>query len=192
MKKEGGFADEQIRESVKTDSKSVVSFTSNLISSTPKKDEESRGVDPSTSQDRWQGETSFFPGQTNQYAQRNPMMKTNERQSQIQFEQEADETRYGSGRGMKYNPPTSWGSGWDPYACSTEWTDFPKYGYKLEDRGKVISKFAHKSEKLKDCESIPQFLETLEKCFALSYYKSKGQIQNSGLFNPILSFGRIT
>ena len=120
MKKEGSFVDERIRESVKTDAKSVVSFAPNLVSSTPRKDEESRGDDPNTSQIRWQGETSFFPGQTNQYAHRSPMVKTNERQNQIQYEQEADETKYGSGHEMRYNPATSWGSGWDPHACSTE------------------------------------------------------------------------
>ena len=171
--KEGDFAKEQIRESVKTDPKSVVSFARNLIFSAPKKDEESRLVDPSMSQDRLHERTSFFPEQTYQYAQGDHMMRTNERQNQIQYEQEANEMRYGRGRGMNYNPVTSWGSGQDHYADNTEYTNVPKYNYKVEDRGKVISKFAHKCEKLKDCESIPQFLETLEKSFALSNIESQ-------------------
>ena len=38
----------------------------------------------------------------------------------------------------------------------------------MSKRAKEISKFAHKCEKLKNSESIPRFLQTLEKSFALS------------------------
>ena len=45
--------------------------------------------------------------------------------------------------------------------------------YKIENRGVIISSFAHKCEKLKDCESIPGFLNRLKKSFALSDIQSQ-------------------
>ena len=43
----------------------------------------------------------------------------------------------------------------------------------MENRGVTISNFVHKCERLKDCESIPGFLDTLRKSFALSDIKSQ-------------------
>ena len=120
MLKEGGCMDEKVGDSAKTDGKTVVSFAPNLVSSTPKKDEDTRRDDPGTSQNRWQGEFSAFPEQTSQYVHKSPMMRINERQDRMQYEQEMDETRYGGGREMRHNPAPSWGSGWDPYPYGTQ------------------------------------------------------------------------
>ena len=101
------------------------------------------------------------------------MMRMKEGQTQMQYGQEADDMGYEGSHGMEYNPAASWGYGWNPYSGNTEYTSGPKYNYRVENKGMVVSKFAHKCEKLKDCESIPGFLDTLRKSFALSDIRSQ-------------------